>query len=159
MTTKTTKITAIVLVMIFVFVLSGCITLPDLTPTPKEPKPTPLVMETDSFAKMCKEARDNDLRAKDRYRGKGLTVKGKIHSINIEKPGLPAGVSITAGYVNIVKQKQTTVIIGLEAKDKQVIKRVSMDETITGSGVISSVGYRPNITFDSCIIILEDATF
>ena len=147
MKTLAAKMAPIVPVVFFALI-SGCITLPDLAPTPQPEKPVEMVNVP--LSEICKEAKANEIRATELYEGKSLTVKGKIHSINIERPGRPAGVDITVG----------NVIVGLEAKDKQAIKRVSNGQTISASGVISSVGYNDIVIGGKpCVIILKKATF
>ena len=140
---KTIKIAVSIFVLLFV---SGCVTLPDLTPTPREPEPTPLVMETDSLAQICKEVKTNELRANDRYEGKGLTVKGKISIIEHDRLQIDVG----------------KVFIAVYPKNKQALKHVSMGQTITVTGVIESVflGYYDyTLKYNPCGIRLKDATF
>jgi hypothetical protein len=136
----------ILVIAVPLLVLSGCITFPELKPVePVAAKPVEKVNV--SLDQMCKEAKANKIRASEYYAGKGLTVTGKIHKIDFARSYQPTGsVDITVG----------DVIVGLEPRDPQAIKRVSNDQTITATGVISSVGLGP--LSGKCIIHLEGAT-
>jgi len=120
-------------------ILGGCVTLPTLLPPSKPVENVPF----SQISQMCKEDESNPIRARERFAEKVMTVtvKGKIFHIDSD-------------HISITPENKITA--GIYPKDKQVIRQVSNGQTISASGVLTSVGTRADWT--SCVIIIQDAT-
>lgn len=104
------------------------------------------VVITDSLAQICQNARDNQVRAKDMYEKKQLTVDGRIRGISEEE-------RVFARYDVLIQAAKVNVHAGTSHFDH--VKSLNVGRSVKATGIVTGV------TNDAkgCSISLKDTTF
>lgn len=104
------------------------------------------VVVTDSLAQICQNARDNQVRAKDMYEKKQLTVDGRIRGISEEE-------RVFNRYDVLIHSGKVLVHAGTNHFDH--VKSLNVGRNIKATGIVTGVTHDAQ----GCSISLKDATF
>lgn len=126
--------------------LAGCIPMEQtIKDTPTIATPAPATIK-ESLPQICRDAKENAVRANDMYINKGLSASGEIKSIK-------DGYSTDARYWVFIYAGDVKIHAG--TNNENSVKRLSTGTTTQVVGTITSVTY----DFYGCSIALHDATF